>query len=89
LTWKVPDNGGSDITKLQDLPPATLPVAKSSSVRQATRLQTLEIRIRLRTRIFLYRVSAVNGQGEGSLSNEIDLTITLPPPPEDACVVPA
>ena len=87
LIWKVPDNGGSDITNYKIYRSNTAGgevfIGQTGNATPNFRDQNPPSDAHL-----FYRVSAVNGQGEGSLSNEIDLTITLPPPPEDACVVP-
>jgi hypothetical protein len=89
LTWKIPDNGGSDITGYQILRGTT---AGSETVlvnntgdnrntyNDTTALSSVPH--------YFYVVKAINATGTGLQSNEIDLTVAVQPPPESACVQP-
>ena len=87
LSWKAPDNGGSDITNYHIYRSNTSGTEEfigetgSPSTTFADRSPPADEHL-------FYRVLAINGVGQGPLSNEIDLIATVPPPAENVCVVP-
>lgn len=89
LSWKAPDNGGTDITgyriyrgtslgAIGSTPIAT--VANKTSYDDASADPTVAD--------YFYKVVAVNAQGDGAASNPVDLKVTTPPPVETPCTVP-
>ena len=82
LTWKMPDNGGSDITGYQILRGTTaggetVLVANTGNIKTAYNDTTADPNVT----DYYYVVKAINGQGTGSQSNEIHLTVGPIPPP--------
>ena len=89
LDWKMPDNGGSDITGYVILRGTTsggetVLVANTGDAKttynDTTALSSVPH--------YFYVVKAINAQGIGVQSNEIDLTIGVIPPLEELCKVP-
>ena len=82
LTWKAPDNGGSDITGYQILRSTTagteaVIVASTGDNKTTYNDTTADPNVT----DYYYVVKAINGQGTGSQSNEIHLTVGPIPPP--------
>ena len=86
LDWKIPDNGGSDITGYQILRGTTAGSevvivnntgSNKNSFDDTTALPSVPH--------YFYVIKAINGSGTGLQSNEVDLTVTVAPPPESAC----
>src|SRR5437870_1593049 len=89
LTWKAPDNGGSNITGYQILRGTTagsetVIVNNTGSAKTSYNDTTASPAVAH----YFYVVKAINGIGTGSQSNEIDLTVTALPPVEDLCTAP-
>ena len=87
LTWKVPDNGGADITSYE----IWRGTAPGNEVKLFTTLNAdphyADINPPSSQHLYYY-VKAINSVGTGTQSNEIDLVAVLPPLPESACVTP-
>lgn len=82
LKWKIPDNGGSDITGYQILRGTTsgtetVIVANTGNIKTIYNDTTADPAVPH----YFYVVKAINGQGNGSQSNEIDLTVGPTAPP--------
>src|SRR6184192_4419984 len=91
LSWKAPDNGGSNITGYQILRGTT---SGSETVLVANTGNT-NTKIDDTTALpsvphYFYTVKAINSNGTviGPASNEIDLPVVVPPPPENVCALP-
>src|SRR5205823_7535464 len=91
LSWKAPDNGGSNITGYQILRGTT---SGSETVLVANTGNT-NTKIDDTTALpsvphYFYTVKAINSNGTviGPASNEIDLIVVVPPPPENVCALP-
>jgi hypothetical protein len=89
LTWKMPDNGGSDITGYQILRSATsgmelVIVANTGNTKTTYNDTTADPNVP----DYFYVVKAITAIGTGLQSNEIDLSITVTPPPPSACILP-
>ncbi len=89
LSWKAPDNGGSDITGYQILR------GTSSGGETVLVLNTGNTSTKIDDTTadpsvphYFYTVKAINSKGIGSASNEIDLVVVVPPPPENVCALP-
>jgi hypothetical protein len=89
LTWKMPDNGGSDITGYQILRGTTsggetVLVPNTGNTKttynDATALPSVPD--------YFYVVKAINAIGIGLQSNEVDLSVTVTPLPPSACILP-
>ena len=91
LSWKAPDNGGSDITGYQILRGTSsggeqLLVANTGNtntkIDDTTALPSVAH--------YFYTVKAISSNGTviGPASNEIDLVVVVPPPPENVCALP-
>ena len=88
LTWKAPDNGGSDIVNYQ--------IFRGTAPGNETLLgQTGDARTTFSdsgadpsVAHYFYVVKAINAIGTGSSSNEVDLIVVNPPPPENVCALP-
>jgi hypothetical protein len=79
LSWKAPDNGGSDITGYQILRGPTsggeaIIIANTASTKTAYVDTTADPTVA----DYYYTVKAINGVGTGSASNEIDLKVGPP-----------
>ena len=87
LSWKIPDNGGSDITSYQ--------IWRGTGSGNETLLFTTlnpdphytDINPPASPHLFYY-VKAINSVGIGVQSNEVDLVAVLPPAPQSVCVLP-
>src|SRR5205823_2604753 len=79
LSWKAPDNGGSDIANYQILrgtsPGVEVPLA------QTNRTSFNDTTADPAVTHYYYVVKAINAVGIGPQSNEVDLTVVSPPPP--------
>ncbi|MEP6871400.1 MAG: CARDB domain-containing protein, partial [Anaerolineaceae bacterium] len=99
LMWKVPDNGGADITSYQILrgltagneaPIATYYVGPGSKAEftdapvSATNPNGSDPTVAH----YFYKIIAVNPVNAGPLSNEVDLTVIIPPAPQSPCTAP-
>ena len=89
LTWKIPDNGGSDITGYQVLRGTT---AGSETV-LVSNTGSSRNRLNDTTALpavphYFYVVKAINGVSPGSQSSEVDLDVSMAPPAENACTQP-
>jgi hypothetical protein len=89
LTWKMPDNGGSDITGYQILRGMTaggetVLVANTGNAKTTYNDTTALSSVAH----YFYVVKAITAIGTGLQSNEVDLTIGVTPPPESACIQP-
>lgn len=91
LSWKVPDNGGSDITGYQILRGTssggeTVLVANTGNTSTKIDDTTADPSVAH----YFYTVKAINSNGTviGLASNEIDLIVVVPPPPENVCALP-
>src|SRR6266704_2154397 len=86
LSWKAPDNGGSDIVNYQiwrgTSPGVELPLA------QTNRTSFNDTTADPAVTHYYYVVKAINAVGVGPQSNEVDLTVVAPPPPENVCALP-
>ncbi|MDQ6626292.1 MAG: fibronectin type III domain-containing protein, partial [Verrucomicrobiota bacterium] len=87
LSWKAPDNGGSNIINYQ--------VFRSNSagtevlIGQTGNANTTYRDLNPPADMHLfYRVQAINAVGMGGMSNEIDLVAVAPPAPENVCLAP-
>ena len=86
LSWKAPDNGGSDVVSYQIF-------RGTSSGGEALLGQTDKTNFDDTTADpavahYYYTVKATNAIGTSNASNEIDLTVVAPPPPENVCALP-
>ena len=87
LSWKVPDNGGADITSYE--------IWRGTASGNETKLFTTlnadpkytDLNPPKNTHLFYY-VKAINSAGTGTQSNEIDLVVVNPTPPASPCGVP-
>ena len=87
LSWKIPDNGGADITSYE----IWRGTASGNEVKIFTTLNPnpkyTDVSPPSDQHLYYY-VKAINSVGVGTQSNEIDLVAILPPAPESACVQP-
>ncbi len=87
LSWKVPDNGGSDIVNYKifrsNTAGAEVFIGQTGNASPTYRDLNLPADAHL-----FYRVLAINAVGESQLSNEIDLVAIVPPPVQSVCLVP-
>src|SRR5207253_309111 len=86
LSWKAPDNGGSDITGYQILRGTaaggeTVLVTNTGDAKTSYDDTTVDSSVT----DYFYEVKAINAVGTGNPSNEIDLPLTTPPPAESIC----
>ena len=86
LTWKAPDNGGSDIANYQILR-GTSPGAEAL-LGQTDKTTFDDTTADPAVSHYYYVVKAINAVGTGLQSNEVDLTVVVPPPPENVCALP-
>src|SRR5438552_1121677 len=89
LTWKAPDNGGSDIVGYQILRGTTfgtesMIVANTGNAKTTFDDTTADPSVPH----YFYVVKAINAIDTGPQSNEIDLAVVVPPPPENVCALP-
>jgi PKD repeat protein len=91
LSWKVPDNGGSNITGYQILRGTSsggerVLVANTGNTNTKIDDTTADPSVAH----YFYTVKAINSNGTviGLASNEIDLVVVVPPPPENVCALP-
>jgi hypothetical protein len=89
LSWKAPDNGGSDIVGYQILRGTTsggesVIVAYTGNAKTTFDDTTTDPSV---THYF-YVVKAINAIGTSNSSNEVDLVVVIPPPPENVCALP-
>jgi len=89
LTWKAPDNGGSDIVGYQILR-GTTSGSESVIVANTGNAETTfnDTTTNPSVTHYFYEVKAINAVGPGSQSNEIDLPVTQRPPVESPCAFP-
>ena len=88
LTWKAPDNGGSDIVNYQ--------IFRGTASGNETFLgQTGDAKTTFSDATadpsvthYFYVVKAINAIGAGGSSDEVDLTVAVPPPAENVCALP-
>ena len=91
LTWKIPDNGGSDIIGYQILRGLTAGtesvLVHSTGSNRDTYSDTTALPA---VPHYFYMVKAINTNASpiGPQSNEIDLIVSPTPPPESACLLP-
>jgi hypothetical protein len=89
LTWKAPDNAGSDIVGYQILRSTTTGTETVIVANTGNTKTTYDDTTALSTvPDYFYVVKAINGINTGTQSNEIDLTVGVTPPAESACVLP-
>ncbi len=88
LSWKVPDNGGANITSYQ-IWRGTAP-GTETLLDQTVNAHPVYVDHTASPAVphYYYVVKAVNAQGTGTLSNEVDLVVTPTPPLETSCLVP-
>src|SRR5438445_5713785 len=86
LTWKAPDNGGSDIINYQILR-GTSPGGEVL-LGQTDKTTFDDTTANPAVSHYYYVVKAVNGVGTSGSSNEANLTVVVPLPPEDVCALP-
>ena len=86
LTWKAPDNGGSDIV-LYQIFRGTSP-GTEILLGQTDRTTFNDTTANPAVPHYYYVVKAVNAVGTSNSSNEVDLTVVAPPPPENVCGLP-
>ena len=89
LTWKIPDNGGADITGYKILRGTTAGseteiVANTGNTKDTYDDTTASPLVPT----YYYVIKAINSSGTGLQSNEIALSVVAPPPLENLCVVP-
>ena len=87
LTWKVPDNGGADITSYE----IWRGTVSGNETKLFTTLNAVPHYTDLnppKNQHLFYYVKAINSVGTGTQSNEIDLVVVNPPPPASPCGVP-
>jgi len=88
LTWKAPDNGGSDIINYLIFRGTTsggeVQVGQTGNAKTTFDDTTADPTVK----DYFYTVEAVNAVGTGNQSNEIDLVVVPPPPVENVCALP-
>src|SRR5438093_1209354 len=88
LTWKAPDNGGSDVVNYQILrgtaPGNEVFLGQTGNAGTTYNDATADPSVSH----YYYVVKAVSALGAGSPSNEADLVVVNPPPPENVCELP-
>src|SRR5438876_1187128 len=86
LSWKAPDNGGSDIVGYQILR-GTTSGSESPIVLNTGNTKTSYGDTAADPSVphYFYEVKAINATDTGPQSNEIDLVVVVPPPPENVC----
>ena len=86
LTWKAPDNGGSDVV-LYQIFRGTSP-GTEILLGQTDRTTFNDTTANPAVPHYYYVVKAVSAVGTSNSSNEVDLTVVAPPPPENVCGLP-
>src|SRR5207253_1337445 len=89
LTWKAPDNGGSDIINYQIFRGTSsgteVLLGQTGNAKTTFDDTTADPSVKH----YYYTVKAINAiPGTSNSSNEVDLTVVKPPPPEDVCALP-
>jgi hypothetical protein len=88
LTWKAPDNGGSEIVNYQiyrgTAPGGETLVGQTGNARTSFIDATASASVPT----YFYVVRAVNGLGAGVASNEVGLDVAAPPPNQNVCEYP-
>jgi len=88
LTWKAPDNSGSDIINYQIFrstsPGTEVLLGETGNAKTTFDDTTADPSVPH----YFYIVKAINGNGAGPQSNEVDLVVVAPPPPENVCALP-
>ena len=91
LSWKVPDNGGADITSYQILRSTTAgteALIATYSVGPTSKAEYFDATALNTVPDYFYKIIAVNSVNAGAASNEVDLPIVVPPIPQSPCSVP-
>jgi len=88
LSWKAPDNGGSNIVSYQIFRGTSPGGEASLPVGQTDKTNFDDTTANPAVTHYYYTVKATNGIGTSNASNEIDLTVAVPPPPENVCALP-
>ncbi len=88
LTWKAPDNGGSDIVNYQILRGTASGSEVAIGETGNTKTTFLDTTAAPGVSKYYYVVRALNSLGTGPSSNEIGLTVVNPPPAENVCATP-
>ncbi|MGI9114592.1 MAG: hypothetical protein ACR2FX_06075, partial [Chthoniobacterales bacterium] len=91
LSWKVPDNGGADITSYQILRSTTAgaeALIATYFVGATSKAEYVDTTADPNVPDYFYKIKAVNSVSPGTASNEIDLTVVVPPVPQSPCSVP-
>ncbi|HYS03627.1 MAG TPA: PKD domain-containing protein [Candidatus Dormibacteraeota bacterium] len=88
LSWKAPDNGGSDIVDYQIFrgtsPGSEVFLGQTGNVKTTFDDATADPSVAH----YYYVVKAQNAVGAGGSSDEVNLTVAIPPPPENVCALP-
>jgi len=88
LSWKAPDNGGSDIVNYQVFrgtsPGGEVFLGQTGNTRTTFDDATADPSVAH----YYYVVKAINGVGSGASSDEVNLTVANPPPAENVCALP-
>ena len=89
LTWKAPDNGGSDIINYQIFRGTSsgseVLLGQTGNAKTTFDDTTADPSVKH----YYYTVKAINAiPGTSNSSNEVDLTVVKPPPLEDVCALP-
>jgi hypothetical protein len=90
LSWKAPDNGGSDITNYQILrgTASGSEVVLVTGQPGDTKTTYDDLTALPSVPDYFYVVKAFNALGISTSSNEVDLKIAVTPPPETRCALP-
>src|SRR5436309_654630 len=88
LSWKAPDNRGSNIVSYQIFRGTSPGGEASLPVGQTDKTNFDDTTANPAVTHYYYTVKATNGIGTSNASNEIDLTVAVPPPPENVCALP-
>jgi hypothetical protein len=90
LTWKAPDNGGSNISSYRIFR-GTSPGHEGTTAIASTRGSVLKFddsSALSSVPLYYYIVKAVNNKGASVASNEIAVPVVVPPPPPNPCKAP-
>jgi PKD domain len=88
LSWKAPDNRGSDIANYQIFRGTSSGSETLLGETGGPKTTFIDTTADPGVKDYFYTVKAINSIGTGPGSNEIDLALTIPPPPESICAVP-